>query len=116
MKKTAALLLYTFLLFGSDVKCHIENERVYCVYYLARSDNVKGKNVQFHWISPTSREDDRIRHFQIPPYHGSVFDYRFLPGRAKGTWYVVVTDMDTNETVETTFEIDETDDSMFEED
>jgi len=60
--------------------------------------------------------DDRIRHFRIPPRYGSVYDYRFLPGRAKGVWHVRVTDLETNETVETTFEITTTDNSMFEED
>ncbi|WP_353661476.1 hypothetical protein [Hydrogenimonas sp. SS33] len=102
-------------LLGADVQCNIENERIYCTYYLDRSDNPAGKRVEFHWISPTSPEDDRIRHFDIPPLYGSVYDYRFLPGRAKGVWHVQVTDLDTNETVETAFDINTTDDSMFEE-
>ncbi|WP_300369074.1 hypothetical protein [Hydrogenimonas sp.] len=111
-----------FILFGvrcsmaANVQCNIENERIYCTYYLDRSDNQNGKNVEFHWVSPDSPDDDRVRHFQIPARHGSVYDYRFLPGRAKGVWHVKVIDLDTNETVETTFDINTTDDSMFEED
>ncbi|WP_456323186.1 hypothetical protein [Hydrogenimonas sp.] len=99
---------------AAKVQCNIENEKIYCTYYLDRSDNPSGKEVLFHWISPRSPEDDRIRHFKIPPLYGSVYDYRFLPGRAKGVWRVVVRDLDTNETAVTTFDINSTDDSMFE--
>jgi len=101
---------------ASTVQCRIENERIYCTYQLDRSDNQNGKSVEFRWISPLSPKDDRIRHFQIPPRHGSVYDYRFLPGRAKGKWRVIVVDLDTNKSAQTTFEINSTDDSIFEED
>ena len=113
------LILMTLIFSGlsaATVQCKIENERIYCTYHLDRSDNQNGKSVEFHWISPLSPNDDRIRHFQIPPRHGSVYDYRFLPGRAKGKWRVKVIDLDTNESIQTTFEINSTDDSMFEED
>ncbi len=103
-------------LMAASVQCKIENERIYCTYYLDRSDNQNGKNVEFEWISPASPDDNRIRHFQVPPQHGSVYDYRFLPGRAKGVWHVRVTDLDTNETVETTFDINTTDNTIFDED
>ena len=113
----AVLAASMFLpLFAANVQCEIENERIYCTYFLDRSDNQNGKEVEFHWISPNSPDDDRIRHFRIPPQHGSVYDYRFLPGRAEGTWRVEVVDLDDNETVSTTFDINTTDDSMFEED
>ncbi len=117
MKRTPLILLLSLFSFAvaANVQCRIENERIYCTYYLDRSDNQNGKNVEFRWISPNAPEDERVRHFQIPPQHGSVYDYRFLPGRAKGVWHVRVVDLDTNETVETTFEINATDDSMFEE-
>ncbi len=103
------------LSFAASVQCEIENGRIYCKYFLDRSDNQNGKEVEFHWISPQTPQDDRIRHFQIPPQHGSVYDYRFLPGRAEGRWHVKVIDLDTNETAETVFDINGTDDSMFEE-
>jgi hypothetical protein len=109
-------VIFGLHLVAADVQCRIENERIYCIYSLDRSDNQNGKNVKFHWISPASSEDDRIRHFQIPPRYGSVYDYRFLPGRAEGRWHVKVIDLETNETVETTFDINVTDNSMFEED
>ncbi len=117
MKK---LLIVLPLLFGSmavaaSVQCEIENGRIYCKYFLDRSDNQNGKEVEFHWISPQSPKDDRIRHFRVPPQHGSVYDYRFLPGRTEGRWRVKVIDLDTNETVEAIFDINGTDDSIFEE-
>ncbi len=108
-------LLAPWILDAANVQCDIENERIYCTYYLDRSDNTDGKEVEFHWISPHSPDDDRIRHFRIPPYYGSVYDYRFLPGRARGIWRVEVIDLETNETVATTFDINSSDDSMFEE-
>lgn len=112
----ALSLLAGVSLTAAKVQCNIESERIYCTYYLDRSDNQDGKNVEFRWISPQSPQDDRVRHFQVPPQHGSVYDYRFLPGRAKGVWRVQVIDLDTNGTVETTFEINTTDNSMFDED
>jgi len=108
-------MLLPWLLQAAEVQCRIENERIYCTYFLDRSDNPAGKEVEFHWISPHSPEDDRIQIFDIPPRYGSVYDYRFLPGRVKGAWRVQVTDLETNETVSTIFDVNETDDSMFEE-
>ncbi len=118
MKRIAAAMPLFLLvpLTAADVQCRIENERIYCRYFLDRSDNQNGKEVEFYWISPKSPDDDRVRHFRIPPQHGSVYDYRFLPGRAEGVWRVRVIDLDTNESVETAFDINVTDDSMFEED
>ncbi|BBG66749.1 hypothetical protein NNO_2046 [Hydrogenimonas sp.] len=118
MKRIIAALSFFMVLpiVAADLQCKIENERIYCRYFLDRSDNQNGKEVEFRWISPGDSGDDRIRHFRIPPQHGSVYDYRFLPGRAKGVWHVKVIDLDTNESIETTFDINSTDDSMFEED
>ena len=120
MKGMKRFVLFVFVMgalgaMAAKVQCSIENEKIYCIYSLDRSDNQSGKEVEFHWISPHSPTDDRIRHFRIPPLYGSVYDYRFLPGRAKGVWRVIVTDLETNETVETTFDINTTDESMFEE-
>ena len=116
MGRFIGVLLLAVWGWGANVQCEIENERIYCTYFLDRSDNQSGKEVEFRWISPLSPEDDRIRHFHIPPRYGSVYDYRFLPGRAEGVWHVKVIDLETNETVETAFDINGTDDSMFEED
>jgi len=109
-------VLFTAYVSAATVQCKIKNERIYCTYHLDRSDNQNGKSVEFHWISPLSPKDDRISHFDIPPRYGSVYDYRFLPGRVQGKWHVKVIDLDTNESVETIFNINSTDDSMFEED
>jgi len=109
-------VIFTVYASAATVQCKIENGRIYCTYHLDRSDNQNGKSVEFHWISPTSPKDDRIRHFNIPPLYGSIYDYRFLTGRTEGKWRVKVTDLDTNKSVETTFNIITTDNSMFEED
>ena len=118
MKKLLILVtvIFTVCLSASTVQCKIENGRIYCTYHLDRSDNQNGKSVEFHWISPLSPTDDRVSRFDIPPRYGSVYDYRFLPGRAKGKWHVKVIDLDTNRSVETTFIVNSTDNSMFEED
>jgi len=118
MRKLLILVtvIFTVYVSAATVQCKIENERIYCTYHLDRSDNQNGKSVEFYWISPQSPKDDRIRHFDIPPRHGFVYDYRFLPGRINGEWHVKVIDLDTNQSVETTFKINSTDDSMFEED
>lgn len=100
--------------YANEVKCNIENQKIYCKYFVNRSDNANGKTVVFHWYSP-SKKDDRERTFTIPPYYGSVYDYRYLPGREKGKWVVVVKDLDTNETSKTTFIIKNEDDDIFEE-
>jgi len=115
MKRVFFILFLLILdIFANEVKCKIEFERIYCKYFIDRSDNENGKKVIFHWYSP-SGNDDRERTFEVPPYYGSVYDYRYLPGRENGKWRVVVKDLDSNESVETTFIIDETNDEFFEE-
>ena len=106
-------LLFT-LLFSQEVKCVIEYERIYCKYFIDRSDNEKGKKVLFYWHSPSGK-DDRKRVFEIPPYYGSVYDYRYLPGRENGKWIVEVRDLDTNSSVTTTITIDNSSEDFFEE-
>ena len=107
------ILLFTFLP-SKEIKCFVENERIYCKYFIDRSDNEKGKRVQFYWHSPSGK-DDRKRVFKVPPYYGSVYDYRFLPGREKGKWVIEVKDLDTNNTVFTTLIIKESNEEFFEE-
>jgi len=118
MKKSfiPLVLIFATHILASTVQCKVENERIYCTYHLDRSDNQNGKSVEFHWISPLSPKDDRIRHFNVPPRHGFVYDYRFLPGRVKGKWCVKVIELDTNKSAKTTFTINSTDNSIFEED
>jgi len=113
MGKILVMLCSALVLYG-DVKCIQEEQRIICTYFIDRSDNSSGVTVRFHWISP-SRKDDRIKSFRVPPLYGSVYDYRFLPGRESGHWRVVVQELETNKTASTTFDINGSDESFFEE-
>ena len=104
MVRRIATLLLPAALFA-HVACEQRAERIYCTYYIDRSDNTEGVTVEFHWHSPSGR-DDRIKYFWVPPMHGSVYDYRFVPGRESGTWRVVVREMETNRSAETTFDLE----------
>jgi hypothetical protein len=42
---------------------------------------------------------------RIPSFHGSVYDYRYMKGRANGTWTFKV--IDNKKEYSTTFEIKE---------
>jgi len=115
MKKIIfSLIFFLTLLYSNEVKCVIEYERIYCKYFIDRSDNENGKRVLFIWHSPSGK-DDRERVFEVPPYYGSVYDYRYLPGRENGEWTVEVIDLDTNESVKTTIKIESFSEDFFEE-
>ncbi len=101
------------LLFSSEVVCRFEEQKIICTYFIDRSDNVNGLKVRFFWRSPNGR-DNRIKKFKVPPYHGSVYDYRFLPGRVQGRWKVVVTELESNKSASAYFDINESED-FFEE-
>ena len=105
--------LVSLFVYADSVKCEQKDNTVTCTYFSDRSDSSKDIKLEFHWISPQSPTDDRIRYILIPPYYGSAYDYRFLPGRIPGKWRVVVTQMDTNQSVETTFDVNETEDEFF---
>ena len=114
MKRVALLFLISMaILQGNSLKCEKKNNTITCTYFSDRSDNPNGIKLKFDWISPISPQDDRIRYIEIPPYYGSAYDYRFLPGRAIGKWRVVVTRTDNNETIQSSFEINATDDEFF---
>ncbi len=114
MKKIVLLSVFSFfLLQASSLKCEKNNNTITCTYFSDRSDGSKDIKLKFDWISPVSPKDDRIRYILIPPNYGSAYDYRLLPGRACGTWRVVVTRMDTNKSVQTTFDVNETGDEFF---
>ncbi|BCD61120.1 MULTISPECIES: hypothetical protein [unclassified Nitratiruptor] len=107
------IVLLIPLMVWAKVICDQEGERITCAYMINRSDNAKGLTVRFHWISPNGK-DDRVRIFKVPPYYGSVYDYRFLPGRVPGKWRVEVKELETNKTSETTFDINQTTEVFFE--
>ena len=63
----------------------------------------KDKMVIFNWIEPNG-ETTRVRSMIIPAGHGSVYDYRYVNGRAKGKWTLKV--VDSNKSFETNFIIE----------
>ena len=108
-----ALIFFPFLLLGGSVVCQFQAQKIICTYFINRSDNDHGLEVRFHWYSPNGK-DDRIRTLHIPPYYGSVYDYRFIPGRVKGRWLVEVKELDSNKTAQTYFDINSSSDDFFE--
>ncbi len=114
MKKVILLSFFSFLILqASSLQCKKNNNTITCTYFADRSDSSKDVRLKFDWISPASPKDDRVRYITIPAYYGSAYDYRLLPGRVKGIWKVVVTRIDTNKSVQTTFDINETEDEFF---
>ncbi len=107
------LVLLSFSIGASTLKCEKKENRVICTYFNDRSDSDKDIILKFYWISPQSPTDDRVREVIIPPYYGSAYDYRFIPGRVLGKWVVKVTREDNNETIKTSFDINESDDEFF---
>ncbi len=114
MKKFALLIfILSSFLQASFLKCEKKENRIICTYFSDRSDSSNDVILKFHWISPKSPLDDRIKEINIPPNYGSAYDYRFIPGRIHGHWTVKVTKKDTNESVQTYFDINESDDEFF---
>ena len=113
--KRVVLVASSLLLFlnANSLKCEKKDNRVVCTYFSDRSDGQKEIKLKFHWISPKSPEDDRTREVSIPPYYGSAYDYRFIPGRVPGHWIVKVTPEDSNESVLSSFDLNESDDEFF---
>ncbi len=108
-----SFFLFFVILQASSVKCKKKENSIICTYFLDRSDSSNNIKLKFHWISPQTPKDDRIRYVIIPQDYGSAYDYRFIPGRIKGKWKVVVTRTDTNKTSSTTFDINESEDYFF---
>lgn len=71
-------------------------EKIQCTFVTQRK-NVE-RNVEFHWHSESHPQDDRERFIILPVNHGSVYDYRYLRGRAPGIWRVSVTLTDADGT------------------
>jgi hypothetical protein len=61
------------------------------------------KKVIFKWIEP-NKILSRQRVLDIPLGHGSVYDFRYINGRAKGQWTLEV--IDDNKTYKTNFIIE----------
>ena len=85
----------------SSVQCEVFDdgvEKIQCTFMTPRED--VERTVTFQWHSDAFPQDDRERELSLPATHGSVYDYRYLRGRAEGSWNVTVTmtDPDGNET------------------
>ena len=87
MKKliSLSLLFYLNLLASSSVDCIIleDENSIVCKY---THDRVPyDHNISVRWIEPNNIIT-RKRTMKIPAYHGSIYDYRYIKGRTKGTW------------------------------
>jgi len=104
MKKILIFLIFIIVNLSaqSKVDCLIlkDENSIICKYTHKRI--AQDHNVRFDWIEPNGIIS-RSRIMNIPAGHGSVYDYRFISGRTKGTWTFKVTD--DNNTYETNFEI-----------
>lgn len=88
---------------GKEADCIIlkEENSIICKYSHIRMN--EEKNVKFNWIEPDGLIT-RTRVMIIPAGHGSVYDYRYLEGRTKGTWSFEVIDGEDKITTEFTIE------------
>lgn len=74
------------------LRCEVQNdtnEKIMCTFGTPRKNEVR--EVTFYWHCESHPQDDRERSVMLEPNHGSVYDYRFLHGRAQGIWKVTVT-------------------------
>ena len=85
----------------SSVTCEILDdgtEKIQCTLVTPRKN--EARETTFYWHSEAYPQDDRERQLSLPANHGSVYDYRYLRGRAQGDWKITVTltDADGSET------------------
>ena len=90
----AMTLLFAVAAFAQDaaVTCEALDdgiEKIRCTLAVARMD--EAREATFYWHSDAFPQDDRERTLSLPANHGSVYDYRYLRGRAQGIWTVTVT-------------------------
>jgi hypothetical protein len=113
MKKIVSIaVLIGSLLFASEQDFHDDEVKeadclilkdensIICKYTSPRQ--MEDKEVIFEWINPNG-ETTRKRTMVIPAGHGSVYDFRYISGRLKGTWTFRV--FDEQDSVSTTFEL-----------
>ena len=71
----------------NSVQCQIlKTSKVRCTFKTQRVDKTQG--VEFNWISPATKEDNRHRILTLPNNHATVYDERDTDGRASGIWKV----------------------------
>jgi len=69
-------------------------EKIQCTFVTPRNNN--DREAVFYWYSDAFPQDDREHMIVLRASNGSVYDYRFLRGRAEGMWTVTVTLTDTD--------------------
>jgi len=85
-----------------SVDCLIlqDEDSIVCKYMHDRLE--EDKQILVKWISPDG-EISRERTLVIPAGHGSIYDFRYIQGRQKGSWTFIV--KDEEEEYSTTFEL-----------
>ena len=98
-----AALSSTIFADENSVDCLIleDENSIICKYIQTRVNY--DKTVKFEWIEPDGKIT-RIREIIIPAGHGSTYDYRYIKGRAIGTWTFQV--IDEQQEYKTTFTIE----------
>ncbi len=98
------MILLPFSLFSdqNEIKLHCEVvseevEKILCKLEVSREPFER--QVTFFWHSHRYPQDDREHTSILKPYYASVYDYRFLRGRAQGTWSVRAS-VEDNRTIE----------------
>ena len=74
---------------NSDCIILKDENSIICKYTHSRVD--EDKHVQFNWIDPMNIIS-RQRTMIIPAGHGSIYDFRYITGRAPGKWTFEVID------------------------
>ena len=96
MKIKYLILLFAFfftVLHAEENKADcliLEDENSIICKYTQTSIDIE-KQITIEWIEPNGLTT-RIRNMKIPPFHLSVYDYRYLDGRTPGKWTFKVTD------------------------
>lgn len=105
MMRKNSILVKTLLLFTLCVSSYAEESlkeadciiledenSIVCKYTHTRVNY--DKTVIVEWLEPNGTVS-RSRKMLIPAGHGSVYDFRYIKGRAKGEWTFRVVDKDT---------------------
>jgi len=82
---SCSILLTALSANEKKVDCIIleDENSIICKYSHARIDTEQ--NITVSWIEPDGTVT-RKRDMVIPPFHGSVYDYRYFEGRTQGEW------------------------------
>ena len=92
---------------SAALKCEIVeegNKNIRCTYSCERVPF--DRNITFSWRSSETPHDDRERTIILKENHGSLYDYRYYYGRAKGSWNITVTDDEGKTLADTSFVIE----------